>query len=111
MRRGRVVSSAVRMKAWMKSARMAASMRELVRKVRKGWRYFLGVALGLGDKSREDDRLDESLLRRGGPSGAYSWLLEQVPYVAPVSTLAFLGLGSRSILRTKSSATSCTNSF
>lgn len=119
MRRGRVVSRAVRMKLCMKFARMAASMRGVVRRVSRGWRWVGGVSLGLGDRNpevedeedEEDDRLDERLVPCGVPSGVLFWLLEHVPYVGVVSKLAFLGLGSRSIRRRKSSATSCTYSL
>ena len=66
MWRGRVVSRALSMVPCVICARMVASMRGVVRRIKRGWRVGFGVSLGLGDGSVEesDDRLDEWRVRR-----------------------------------------------
>ena len=61
-----MVSRALSMDPCVVSARMVASMRGVVRRVMRGWRWGFGVSLGLGDGSVEesDDRLDEWRFRR-----------------------------------------------
>ena len=119
MRRGRTVSRPVRTTLWVKSARMAASMRGVRRRVnialRGGGGGFLWVEGSRGDVGNGGGGIDGWFVRSGVESEgiwALSELLEKVPYiVASASTFAFLGVGSRRIRRRKSSATSCWESI
>ena len=61
MRRGRIVSRPVRTALSMKSARMAASMRGVVRRVIIGCRGMSGFALGFGDSNGSVEDVSEGL--------------------------------------------------
>ena len=110
MRRGRVVSSSLRMtlcsdqQGWRRACEgWLGGLLSI------GWRWVSGISLGLKDSSGSvvdaDEILEEWLVR------PLSWLLEHVPSVALASALGFLGLASRNIRRRKSSATSCETRF
>lgn len=78
IRRGRVVSKPVRTRLCIKFARMAASMRGMVRRVSIGWRGVGGASLGFGDGNGfvegVGEGLDGRFVRCGFSSGG-AWAL------------------------------------